>query len=207
VRSPWSSPDPRGTGTGSAFAPHAAAADADDAPPLAHDVRAGLITVAVTVLVGAPVGLLWAALAPPVEVVVSADGVRLVDRDSSAFIASDGYFVAAVLLAGVVGGALAWRLGSRHGPAVVPGLAVGGLLAAYIAMAVGGLVDDVALAELVEAGVQGRRELPARLRSRSALLVWPAASLLTFLVLVLRRPRDVSSGARERDRAREPVSR
>ena len=174
---------------------------------MASDVRAGLLTVAVTVLVGAPVGLLWAALAPPVEVIVGDGGVQLVDRNTSAFIASDGYFVAAVLLAGIAGGALAWRLGSKHGPSVVPGLAVGGLLAAYVAMTVGGLVDDVELAELVEAGVQGRRELPARLRSRSALLVWPAASLLTFLVLVLRRPREVSSGSPGSERAREPVSR
>ena len=207
MSSPWSSPDPRRTGAGSAFARREAAADGGGSPTLAQDVRAGLLTVAVTVLVGAPVGLLWAALAPPVEVVIGAEGVQLVDRDSSAFIASDGYFAAAVLLAGMVGGALAWRLGSRHGPAVVPGLAVGGLLAAYVAMSVGGLVDDVALAELVEAGVRGRRELPARLRSRSALLVWPAASLLTFLVLVLRRPRDVSSGSPERERGQEPVPR
>lgn len=174
-------------------------------PTLSEDLRAGLLTVAVTVLVAAPVGLLWAALAPRVQVVVSEQGAQLVDRDSDAFIASDGYFLAAVLIAGVVGGALAWRFGGRHGPAVVPGLAVGGLLAAAVAMVVGGLVG-VPVAELVDAGARGQHDAPVRLRSQSALLAWPAASLLTYLVLVLRHPVALSSGSPDHERAPEPAS-
>ena len=203
---PWASPDLDRTRGGAAAGRPPAPPDAADAPPVTRDVQAGLLTVAVTVLVGAPVGLLWAALAPSVEVDLTAEGVRLVDRNSSAFIASDGYFSLAVLLAGLVGGALAWRWGSRHGPAVVPALAVGGSVAAYVAMAVGGLVGDAQIADLVEAGVQGRRELQVRrLRSLPALLVWPAASVLTFLTLMLRQPR-VSWDSPQRASAQEPAS-
>jgi hypothetical protein len=207
VSNPWARPHPDPTAVGTPAGRPAAPADALDAPPVRQDVQAGLLTVAVTVLVGAPVGLLWAALAPRVEVVLTGEGVQLVDRDSSAFIASDGYFSLAVLLAGLVGGALAWRWGSRHGPTVVPGLAIGGLIGAYVAMAVGGLVGDVQLADLLEAGAKGRRELGVRrLRSLPALLVWPAASVLSFLTLMLRRP-EVSSGSPQRAPAQEPASR
>ena len=186
-RSPWASPDPRPSGTGTPFG----TAPTSQAPgtPLWHDVRAGLLTVAVTVLVGAPVGLLWAALAPRVVVEVDGDDVQVVDAYRDGFIAVDAWFFAAVAVAGLVGGVLAWWLGRAHGPGVVLGLAVGGLAAAWIASRVGGEVDRASVRQLVEAGVPGRYELAAQLRSTSALLVWPLASLLAHLSLsVATRP-------------------
>ncbi len=186
-RSPWASPDPQPRGTGTPFG--SAPPTREAGPPLWHDVRAGLLTVAVTVLVGGPVGLLWAALAPRVAVEVSGDDVQLHDSHSDAFIAVDAWFFAAVVVAGTVGGVLTWWLGAEHGPAVVLGLAVGGLAAAWIAGRVGGEVDHLTVRQLVESGVQGRRELAVELRSTSALLGWPIASLLAFLALsVARRP-------------------
>jgi hypothetical protein len=184
--SPWASPDPRPRAGGTPFG----TAPGSSAPgtPLWHDLRAGLLTVAVTVLVGAPVGLLWAALAPRVTVEISGDDVQVVDTFGDGFIAVDAWFLAAVLLAGLVGGVLAWRLDAEHGPAVVLGLVVGGLAAAWIASRVGGEVDRVTARQLVESGVQGRRELAVRLRATSALLGWPIASLLAFLVLSVLRP-------------------
>ncbi len=161
-------------------------------PPWWQDLWAGLLTVAVTVLVGAPVGLLWAAVAPPVLVQVEAGEVRPVGTWGDGFIAVDGYYLAAVLVAGVVGALLTWWRASAHGPAVVVGLTVGGLAAAWVAMVVGSLVGGSA-AELVAAGVQGRQELGVRLRATSALLGWPIASLLTCVLLALRRT-SVSSG-------------
>ena len=189
--SPWASPDPRpragGTPFGTVPAPDTART------PLWHDARAGLLTVAVTVLVGAPVGLLWAALAPRVRVEVSGEDVQVLDTYTDGFIAVDAWFFAAVVVAGLVGGALAWRLGADHGPAVVLGLVAGGLAAAWIAARVGGEVDRVTVAQLVDAGVQGRRELAVRLRSTSALLGWPIASLLAFLALSVARGPAASS--------------
>jgi hypothetical protein len=193
-RSPWASPDPRPSGSGTAFG--VAPTPRGPRTPLWHDLRAGLLTVAVTVLVGAPVGLLWAALAPRVRVEVRGEDVQVLDAYRDGFIAVDAWFFAAVVLAGVVGGLVAARLGAAHGPAVVLGLVAGGLAAAWIAARVGGLVDHLTVRQLVEQGVQGRRELAVQLRSTSALLGWPLASLLAFLALsVVRRPRpELSSG-------------
>ena len=185
--SPWASPDPRPTAGGTPFgtAPPSRA----PATPLWHDVRAGLLTVAVTVLVGAPVGLLWAALAPHVTVEVTGDDVQVLDTYRDGFIAVDAWFLAAVVVAGLVGGVLTWWLGAAHGPAVVLALAVGGLAAAWISGRVGGLVDHLTVRQILASGVQGHREIAVQLRSTSALLGWPIASLLVFLALsVARRP-------------------
>lgn len=183
MTSPWVTPDLRPAADGTPLS----RAPVRTSPPWRKDAWAGLLTVAVTVLVGAPVGLLWAALAPRVTVRIVAGDVEVLGTWRDGFIAVDGYYLAAVLLAGVVGGLLTWWRASAHGPAVVLSLAVGGVAAGWIVMVVGSLVGDGSAAELVAAGAQGRQELPADLRATSAVLGWPIASLLTYLLLTLRR--------------------
>lgn len=157
------------------------------APPgLTSEAGAGLLTVLGCVLLGAPVGLLWAAVTPRVEVVIAAGGeVRLTDPAGQQFIAADGWFLGLALVTGLVCGLLAWALGRRHGPGVVLGLVVGGLLAAEVARRSGELVDaDVALSA-VEAGREGAVDLAVRLRSEQARIGWPVAALAAHLVLTL----------------------
>lgn len=185
----WSAPDPRRPAvTSPAFGMPQAAASAA-APTLRQDGVAGLLTAAVTVLVGAPVGLLWAAAAPRVDVVVDGDAVQLAEPGSSAFIATDGFFLLAVALAGVVGGVIAWRLGHAHGPAVVVGLTLGGLAAAYVARVVGEQVGLADVEQAVRAGQQGALELTVRLRAREAVVGWPVGSLVGFAGASLLRGR------------------
>lgn len=154
-----------------------------------HDAFAGVLTAVVTVLVGAPVGLLWAGLAPTVDVVVAGDQVQLVEPGSSAFIATDGFFLIAVALAGVVGGVLAWSLAHPHGPAVVVGLTLGGLAAAYVAMVVGEQVGLTEVTQAVQAGQQGALELTVQLRAQEALVGWPVGALVGYAAASLLRGR------------------
>lgn len=148
------------------------------------DLLAGLLTAVATVLAGAPVGLLWAALAPRAEAVLAGGTYLQADPASAAFIAGDGYLSAACLVAGVVTGALAWVLARRHGPAVVPALALAGLAAAYVASRVGGQVGLEALRSGARAQVP-RLDLTLKLGADAVLAVWPAAAVLTFLVATL----------------------
>lgn len=185
----WTTPDPRRTTTaGPTFAtPYVLPTPGGQTPQ--QDARAGVLAAVVTVLAGAPVGLLWAALAPRVDVVIAGENVQLVMPGSSAFIAADGFYLAAVTVAGLVGGVLAWRLASAHGPAVVVGLTLGGLVAAYVAMVVG---QQVGLAEVQEAartGRQGAIELSLRLRAREALVGWPVGALVGYVAASLLRGR------------------
>jgi len=155
-------------------------------PGLLRDAGAGLLTVLGCVLLGAPVGLLWAAVTPRVEVVIAAGGeLRLTDPAGQEFIAADGWFLGLVLLAGLVCGLLAWALGRRHGPGVVLGLVVGGLLAAEVARRSGELVDAELARAAVEAGRAGAVDLAVQLRSEQARLGWPVAALAAHLVLTL----------------------
>ncbi len=58
-----------------------------------HDLAAGLLTVVALVLLGAPVGLLWARLAPRVDVVVRPQGAGLAMPETGDFISADGLFL------------------------------------------------------------------------------------------------------------------
>ena len=177
----WTTPDPRRTAaTAPAFAT-AHVVPAEGSPPVAEDVKAGLLAAVVPVLLGAPVGLLWAALAPRVQVVVAGEDVQLVEPGGSGFIAGDGYFLAAVLVAGLVTGLVAWRLGRAHGPAVVVGLTAGSLVAAYVAMKVGQQVGFEEVQRIVDSGRQGALELSLRLRAQEALVGWPVGALLAYV--------------------------
>ena len=189
MSSPWTTPDPRRAAT----APPAFGVPVDAAlasgPSVGHDAAAGVLTAVVTLLVGAPLGLLWAALAPRVDVLIQGENVQLVDPGSSAFIAGDAAFLLAVTLAGVIGGVAAWRLASAHGPAVVVGLALGGLAAAYVAMVVGQQVGLAEVTQAVSAGQQGALELSLRLRAKEAVVGWPVGGLLGYVGASLLRGR------------------
>lgn len=156
-------------------------------PPPRSDVVAGLVTAVSCVLLGAPVGLLWAAVAPKVTVDVAGSAVSLVS-DASTFIAGDAWFLGVVFAAGALTGVLGWAIGRRYGPGVVLGLSAGGLLAAYVAARTGQLVDEGAARQAVEAGRMGGLELSLVLRSTEAMLGWPIGALLGFLApFALRR--------------------
>lgn len=158
-------------------------------PSVAADAFAGGLAAIVTVLLGAPLGLLWAALSPRVQVVITDGGVQLAEPGSSDFIAADAAFLAAAAVAGLVGGIVAWWLGRRHGPAVVVGLTLGGLLAAYVAMKVGQQVGLAEVEDAVRSGRQGLLELSVRLRAREALVAWPVGSLVAYVGASLLRGR------------------
>lgn len=185
----WSAPDPRRAVAAAPAFGVPAEQTAAVAVPVAEEVRAGLVAAVVTLLVAAPVGLLWAAVAPRVDVVISGSRVDLADSGSAAFIAGDGFFLLAVALAGVVGGLVAWWLARQPGPGVVLGLALGGLAAAYVAMVVGQQVGYDAVQTAVDGGLQGGLELNLRLRAKEALVGWPVGALVAFVGASLLRRR------------------
>lgn len=188
VSTSWTSPDARRTVAGTAFGrPYERTEPAP--PPVREDVVAGLLTVAVTALLGAPVGLLWALLGPDVEVVVEGEGVRYADPFSDALIAVDGAFLAAVVVAGLVGGLVAERLARRHGPAVVVGLVLGGFAAAHVASVVGAQYGLEGLRAAIREGGQGRYSGFLELTAPEALVGWPVASLLAYVAVSLLRGR------------------
>lgn len=94
---------------------------------------AALVAVVLTVL-GAPLGLLWKAIAPGVPMVKTAEGARLVDPQPEEFVAADGWFTLLGLGFGIVAAIVLWMVLRRYrGPAVLAGIAVGTIGAGLVA--------------------------------------------------------------------------
>lgn len=147
-----------------------------------------LLTAAMVVLLGAPAGLLWSALAPHAHVLASPPAPATVpDGGTEVFIAGDGWFVGVTLLLGLVTGVLAWLLARRAGPFVVVALLVGGLAASYVASRVGVRVGQDALRAFLASGRAGTVRANVALQATATIVVWPLGALAAFGALVLSR--------------------
>lgn len=168
--------------------------------------RVPLAVVAAIVLTAAPVGLVWAALSPRVSVSFSTQGPSLEQPESSEFFNADTSFLLALLVAGLVTGAVAWLLTRGRGPGIAVALAVGGTLAGAIAREVGGRwVVDARLARLCAAGCDlydGTPDVRAGLveiGSGAVYLggiVWSIAALVVLVVLTAAFDREEDESAR-----------
>ncbi len=145
-------------------------------------------TAGVTVLLGAPLGILWSAVAPHAHITVQAGAEPYIsDVTTEVFIAGDGWFIGLTLLAGVLCGVLAWLVARGSGPFVVVGLAAGGLAAAYVASRVGVRIGQDSFQALLRSGREGTYVGNIALQAEAALVVWPLAAVSVFAGLVASR--------------------
>lgn len=112
---------------------------ADAEPGVRGDVPAALtITVALAVI-GALLGVVWAAWSPAGGLgLVRAPGAIQPDETEN-WVAGDGRFLVLAAIVGVVAGALAWTRTHNRGPLVLAALAVGGLAGSLLMELVGHL--------------------------------------------------------------------
>lgn len=160
---------------------------------LRADLSRALAVVVGCVLLGAPAGLLWAAVAPRLTVTVTADGPTAGNIESSkAFIGADGTYLLVALAFGVACGTAAWFLARKAGPWAVVALAVGGTLAALVQAEVGLIpgTEQAIDALTPGSGFRGTFELflgtrdqsgtSVHLRAPWAALGWPVGATLAF---------------------------
>lgn len=167
------------------------------------DLPGAAVVVVATVLLGAPAGLLWSAVAPRVSVVFTKDGPQVTDLESTkAFVGADGTFLVVVLLMGLLCGVLAWLFARGFGPWTVGALAVGGLLAALVASRVGLMPGaDAAIAALSDPAHHtsgtidlflGRHEEDGlHVRAPWAAVGWPVGALFAYLIGAFRWPHEL----------------
>jgi len=152
-----------------------------------EDLLTGLFTTAVCVLIGAPAGLIWSALAPHAQVVINENGANFANGASEVFVAADGWFLGVALVAGLVTGFLTWLVARGSGPFVVAALAIGGSLGGLVAAEVGMRPGQDALREVAQAGRLGEYVANVALQAQPAVLIWPVAAMALFVTLVLSR--------------------
>ncbi len=120
--------------------PGAGATGASRRPLAVLAVLAALAAViAGTAVLGAAAGLVWASVAPRALVEVIAPGsANVVNPETSAFIAADGWFTLLTVAGGIVSGLLGYALAvRRHGALAMAAILVGGTAAALVARWIG----------------------------------------------------------------------
>lgn len=155
--------------------------------------------VIISILLGAPAGLLWSRLAPHLKVTVTAAGVSADNLESTkAFIGADGSYLLVMLGMGLLCGGLAWLFARRSGPFTVVALVVGGSLAALIAARIGlrpgmhtsfaALKEGTSFRGTTELFLGQRQGSGTALRAPWAAVFWPVGALLVFVVGGLWKP-------------------
>lgn len=145
-------------------------------------------------LLGAPVALLWRALAPRVGIARTASGPVPTSSESNQFFAIDGWFVIVTFAVGLVLGVVAWRFLRGRSPAAPAGVVLGSLVASATTAVVGArlVVDDYLHGYCRELSCS-IYDGTLHLRMPAAVLAWPFATMLTFVALTLIRERETET--------------
>lgn len=133
---------------------------------------------AASALLGVAAGLAWTALAPHALLVATGGGgADVVDPETSAFIAADGWFALLCVAGGVTCGLLGWRFAvRRHGVIALLGLLGGGVAAALLARWAGQRSGQAAFARSLAASKPGALlRSPVTLGAHGAIAFWPLA--------------------------------
>jgi hypothetical protein len=145
-------------------------------PPL---LAALALVILGTVLLGVAAGFIWAAVAPrAVIVVVGRGAANVVNPETSAFIAADGWFSLLAVAGGVISGLLGYVVAvRRHGAVAMAGILVGALAAALIARWIGQQPGQAAVDHTLALGRAGTLlQEPLALGGIGPLAFWPLAA-------------------------------
>ncbi len=138
--------------------------------------------VAGTALLGAVIGVVWAAAAPRALVVVVGPGsADVVNPETDAFIAADAWFTLLTVAGGVISGLLGHALAvRRHGAPAMAAVLAGGLAAALVARWVGQQPGTAAFNHSLSAGRAGvLLHAPLMLGGTGVLAFWALAAGIT----------------------------
>ncbi|GAB3186233.1 uncharacterized protein DUF2567 [Micromonospora palomenae] len=162
---PWSQPG--GPGPAASWPPAYAGLPEQPADRPRRPVAATLATVLALTVLGVPLGLLWAAVAPDTPVLKTAEGAIYAQPQPEQPIAADGWFSLLGLGFGLLAAVGLWVvLRRRRGPAVLTGAAFGALGAALVAWQVGRRVGLSGYQRLLENAPDGTAfTKPADLRA------------------------------------------
>jgi hypothetical protein len=145
-------------------------------------------------LLGAVAGLVWAMVAPRAQLQEISQGTaQIVNAETSAFIAADGWFCVISVVCGLLTGAFGYWLAIRRaGPvataALLAGAVAGGLLMLWIGENIGLSTYNHQLADAT-AGTTFNASLG--LGAKSALVFWPLATGVIIALRELGARRDV----------------
>jgi hypothetical protein len=172
----------------------------------ARDLRSGVHAALATAALGLPLGALWGWLAPREDVRLAPGGaVSFVNAGGDLFVGADLLYALLAVVVGLAAGAVAHRVAADRGWPVVAGLALGGALAALLAVRLGEWIGTAPLTfeqgQLMPADgrplppeASGVLQIALTLRATGAVVLLPLSAVLAHLALQVARPRP-GSGA------------
>jgi hypothetical protein len=146
------------------------------------DLLGSMSVLSLVSLLGLPLAWAWSRLAPAQLSVVQADGsLAALPPESQHRFDGLALFVLIGLAAGVLSGVGIWLLRQRRGPLALLALAVGSLIAAWLAMRTGVSFAEGRYADAVRAaGPTDVVSVAPRLESAWVLIAQPLAAALTY---------------------------
>ena len=161
------------------------------------------MALAGSAVAGVVAGLIWAAVAPrPLLQEIARGEAAVVNAESTAFIVADAWFGLITAVAGLITGALGYRiLVRRAGAAAAAGLVLGAVAAALLALWVGetiGLGTYNHLLASSPAGAYFHESLA--LGAKSTLAFWPLCTSGVILLAESGARRSGQAAARSRHR-------
>jgi hypothetical protein len=148
-----------------------------------RDLLFAAIVAGVLVVLGAPIGLLWSALAPHATAAQTSGGAIYTGFNNEVFFAADGILGAMGLAIGILAGIAAYTWRSRRGPWMAVALALGGAAGSALAAYVGHQIGLATFNPLVGSGPVGVQfSAPVGIRAYGVLLIEPLAAVLVYVV-------------------------
>jgi hypothetical protein len=139
-----------------------------------------LVAVVVgTAVLGVAAGFIWAAVAPRAVIEVLGRGsADVVNPETSAFIAADGWFALLSVIGGIVSGLAGYLIAvRRHGAIAMAGVLAGAVAAALIAKWIGQLPGQAEVDHSLALGRAGTLlQQPLALGGIGVLAFWPLAA-------------------------------
>ena len=154
--------------------------------PWKRSALVAVLSAAVVLVLGAPLGLLWAWIAPSVPVIATGQNIVVNDPSPEEYIAADGWYTLLGLAFGLLVAVVAWLLLRRdRGPFLLLGVVAGTLGAGYlVAPWIGEMIGRGAYEQWQASAVRGATFLaPPEVHSTGPMLVpaFAAAIVLTLL--------------------------
>jgi hypothetical protein len=140
---------------------------------------ASLAVLVGTAVLGVVGGFLWAVVAPRAALVMVGNGVaNVVNSETNAFIAADGWYCLICVLGGVITGLFGhWLAVRRHGPVAMAAVLIGALAAGLITLWIGEQSRLSAFHHLLATLPSGAHfHAQLVLGSRGAIAFWPLAA-------------------------------
>jgi hypothetical protein len=172
--------------------------------PTGYHVGIALVVVSVSAATGLAAGAVWAAVAPRRILVVGADGVTPELTAGDPAFAAEGWFSVVGAVAGVLLAVWTWRR-SREDVAALLGLTVGGVLGAAVAWRLGRWLGPDALStSVLDLPVGTRVPEPIDVRAYATLLIWPLVAVATYFSLTVGEQRSAKLSPSDESVRSEP---